>query len=440
VRDIVAAIERSAQQFREERWMVDAPASLRQRPVPVSPVSAEEVANVRQPTQRASVLPPRVFHDQDVFDYEQSAWFAGGWVSVGREEDARVAGQYFLVSVAGENIIVVSGNDGELRAFLNVCRHRGATVVEEPCGVVPRFQCPYHAWTYDLAGRLKLPRHTELLEDFDPAEWGLIPVHVATWQGIIFVDLSGAAEPLIDVLGSIVDEFARFDLAALRRARRIDYDVAANWKAIVENFLECYHCPGVHPQLNRITPYNMGSYLPSTGGAMNSYMEVLPQFETLSMRGDADGRAPMAGMTEEDHKRVYYSVIWPNQLYSLHPDYLMLHWITPLAPGRTLVRCEWYFDPAEMAKLDFRPDEAIEFWDLTNRQDWHVCELQQQGTRSRLYTQGRYAGLESSVHGFDLLVADGYANDGVITPQTRISKQESTSALRERAKRSAAAD
>lgn len=413
--------------------MVDAPAMPRQRPVPTSPVSASEVANVRRPTLEAYVLPPRVFHDQDVFDYEQSAWFAGGWVSAGREEDVLRPGQYFLAPIAGENIIIARGNDGELRGFYNVCRHRGATIVDEESGTLPRFQCPYHAWVYDLEGRLKQPRHTELLVDFDPAEWGLIPVRVDAWQGIVFVDLSGSAEPLTDFLGDIVHEFARFDLGALRRARRIDYDVKANWKALVENFQECYHCPGVHPQLNRITPYNSGSYLPSDGATMNSYMDVLPEFETLSMTGAADGRPPIPGMSDDDFKRIYYSVIWPNQLYSLHPDYLMLHWVTPIAPGRTIVRCEWYFDPREMAKLDFNPSEAIEFWDLTNRQDWHVCELQQQGTKSRAYTQGRYSAMESSVHGFDLMVADRYASDGIVTPQGRVAKQESTRAIKERA-------
>jgi Rieske 2Fe-2S family protein len=417
--------------------MVDAPAMPRQRPVPRSPISAAEVANVRLPTLEASVLPPRTFHDQDVFDYERDAWFAGGWVSVGRDEDALKSGQYFLTSVAGENLIIVRGNDGELRGFYNVCRHRGATIVEEACGTLPRFQCPYHAWVYDLDGALKQPRHTELLVDFDPAEWGLVPLRVGVWQGIVYVDLTGRAEPLHDYLGSIVEEFARFDLGALRRTRRIDYDVKANWKAIVENFEECYHCPGVHPQLNRITPYTSGSYLPSTGAGMNSYMEVLPQFETLSMTGSADGRGPMAGMTEEDDRRIYYSVIWPNQLFSLHPDYLMLHWVTPLAPGRTIVRCEWYFEPAEMAKPEFNADDAIEFWDLTNRQDWHVCELQQAGTKSRAYTAGRYSSLESSVHGFDLLCADRYAADGIITPQRRVTKQQSAAAIKNRAKHTA---
>jgi Rieske 2Fe-2S family protein len=415
--------------------MVDAPVAARPWPVPVSPISAAEVANVRKPTLEASTLPPRVYHDPAVFAYELDAWFAGDWVSVGREEDALAPGQYFLASVAGDNVIVVRGNDGVLRGLLNVCRHRGATVVEEPCGTVPRFQCPYHAWVYDLEGRLKQPRHTELLVDFDPEAWGLLPVRVDTWQGIVYVDLSGSAAPLPAFLGNITEHFDRFDLAALRRARRIDYDVKANWKALVENYLECYHCPGVHPQLNKITPYNLGSYLPSSGAAMSSYMEVLPEYETLSMTGAADGRLPILGMTGDDLKRVYYAAIWPNQLFSLHPDYLMLHWITPLAPDRTIVRCEWFFDPMEMAKPDFNPDEAIEFWDLTNRQDWHVCELQQGGTRARGYTAGRYSAIESSVHGFDLMVADRYANDGVTTPQERVSKQESTEAVKTRAKR-----
>jgi phenylpropionate dioxygenase-like ring-hydroxylating dioxygenase large terminal subunit len=193
--------------LQEEGLMVDAPAMPRQRPVPESPVSPEEVAGVRRPTLNACVLPPRTFHDQDVFDYEQDAWFAGGWVSIGRVEDAQTTGQYFLAQVAGENLIIVRGNDGELRGFYNVCRHRGATIVEEESGSLPRFQCPYHAWVYDLQGMLKQPRHTELLVDFDPVAWGLLPVRVDTWQGIVYTDLSGTAEPLHDFLGDIVSTF-----------------------------------------------------------------------------------------------------------------------------------------------------------------------------------------------------------------------------------------
>ena len=414
--------------------MVATPANPSGRPVPESPVSPAEVAATRQPTRQAHVLPPRVFHDPAVLAYEQEAWFAGGWVSVGREEDVLEPGRYFLAGVAGESLIVVRGSDGRLRAFHNVCRHRGARLVEEPCGKEPRFQCPYHAWIYDLEGRLRTPRHTELLVDFDPAEWGLVPARLETWQGFVFLDLSGDAPPLREHLGDLVAGFDRFDLGALRRAERIDYDVKANWKALAENYLECYHCPGVHPQLNKITPYNLGQYLPWQGPFCGSYMEVLPEYETLSLTGEAAGRPAIFGMTEEDHHRVYYFALFPNQLISLHPDYLMAHWITPLEPGRTLVRCEWYFDPVEMAKPGFDPSDAIGFWDLTNRQDWHVCELQQQGTASRAYTPGRYSAIESSVQGFDLMVADRYANDGIVTAQDRISKQASDQAVKERAK------
>ena len=382
---------------------------------PRSPVSAAEVAAVRQPTERARMLPPRAFHDPAVFAYEQAAWFGGGWACVGREEDALASGAYFLVELAGARLIVARGDDGTLRCFHNICRHRGATLVEEPCGALVRFQCPYHAWVYDLRGRLRQPRHTETLEDFDLTENGLVEVRLAIWQGLVFLDLSGTAPPLDGFLGDLPGHLARYDLGALRRAHAIDYDVRANWKAIVENYSECYHCPGVHPQLNRITPYNLGAYLPGEGPWTGSWMEVVGDFETLSTDGAMHGRPPIAGMRPEDDKRIYYFVLWPNLLLSLHPDYLMTHIIWPLAPGRTRVVCEWFFEPATMAAPGFDPSDAVEFWDLTNRQDWHVCELQQEGTRSAAYTPGRYSGIESSVHAFDLMVADRYADDGVTT-------------------------
>ncbi|MBA2519623.1 MAG: aromatic ring-hydroxylating dioxygenase subunit alpha [Chloroflexia bacterium] len=423
--------------------MVQSPSRPMLRARPVSPVTAAEVAAVRQPTVRASLMPPRVYHDPAVFQYEQEAWYGGDWVCVGRTEDAERTGQYFLATVAGESIIVVRGDDGELRAFYNVCRHRGATLVEEPCGALVRFQCPYHAWIYNLKGDLRPPRHTELLEDFDPAAWGLVPVPLAVWQGYIFLDLSGEAAPLAAHLGDLPGELARFDLGALRRARRIEYDVAANWKAIIENYEEYYHCPGVHPQLNRITPYNLGEWVDGDGPWLGSWMPVVGEFETLSMDGASHGRPPIAGTRDEDMRRIYYFVVWPNMLISLHPDYLMTHWLEPVAPGRTRIVCEWAFAAEAMAEPDFDPSDAVDFWDLTNRQDWHVCQLQQAGTRSRAYTAGRYSGIEGSVHGFDLMVADRYANDGIQSRVDRVTKDKSagsTAGQVTRAKRADAAD
>ena len=154
-----------------------------------SPISAAEVARTRQPVDRASMLPPRAFHDQDVFDFEQEAWFARDWVCVGREEDAARSGEYFLASVAGESLVVVRGEDQQLRAFHNVCRHRGSRILTEENGHVVRFQCPYHAWTYNLAGALRRPPHTEQLVDFEPEHNGLVPVRLTTWLGFVFLTL-----------------------------------------------------------------------------------------------------------------------------------------------------------------------------------------------------------------------------------------------------------
>ncbi len=395
-----------------------------------SPVSAAEVAETRKPTQAAKLLPPRVYHEPAILEYELEAWFAKGWIFVGREEDIDLPGKYFLTELAGENIIIVRDKDHSIHAFFNFCRHRGATLVQDGCGQVPRFQCPYHAWVYDLDGTLHKPRHTDMLEDFNLDEWGLVKVNVATWQGFIYINLSNDAAPLFDVLDDMPAYFERYDLANLRRGKLIEYDVKANWKAIIENYSECYHCPGVHPQLNKITPYNMGEWIPSEGPWNGSWMPVVGEHDTLTLDGQLHGRKFIEGTTEDDHKKIYYFIAWPNMLISLHPDYLMTHRLIPIAPDRTYIACEWFFEQESINDPGFDPSDAIGFWDLTNRQDWEVCELQQAGTKSRAYTAGRFTGMEAGVHAFDIHVADRYANDGVLTELNRISKQESTAADR----------
>ena len=250
-----------------------------------SPVAASEVANTRKATQSAALLPPRVYHDPAVLAYELEAWFAQGWIFVGREEDIDLPGKYFLTELAGEKIIIVRDKDQAIHAFFNFCRHRGATLVQDGCGQIPRFQCPYHAWVYDLDGKLHKPRHTDMLENFDLADYSLVSVNVATWQGFIYINLSNDAQPLLTVLDDMPAYFERYDLANLRRAKLIEYDVKANWKAIIENYSECYHCPGVHPQLNKITPYNMGEWIPSDGPWNGSWMPVVGEHDTLTLDG-----------------------------------------------------------------------------------------------------------------------------------------------------------
>jgi Rieske 2Fe-2S family protein len=394
------------------------------RQLPVSPIAPDEVEPTRRPTERARTLPGRVYHDPAVFEWEREAWFSRDWLCVGRVEDAPESGSFFRRLVAGESVVVVRGNDGLLRAFHNVCRHRGATIVEEQRGRLVRFQCPYHAWTYDLEGNLRPPRHTETLEEFSCEAFSLFPVRCETWAGFVFLNLDSSAPPLSEHLGEFPSHFDRFPLASLRRAERMEYEVHANWKALMENYAECYHCPGVHPLLNHMTPYNLGGYLAGSGEWAGSWMELAGDFETLSTDGYRHGRDAIPGMMPDDLKHVYYAWIWPNLLFSLHPDYLMIHQVWPLDAEHSTVICELYFHPESMEQPDFDVSGPAEFWDLTNRQDWHVCELQQAGTASRVYLPGRYAAIERMVHSFDARVADRYAGDGVRTDVARPAKKE----------------
>ena len=383
--------------------------------LPESPVTAAEVAGTRRPVDQASLLPPRVFHDPAVLAFEQAAWFGRSWVYVGREEDVDRPGRYLLAEVAGQSLIVIRGEDDVVRAFHNVCRHRGAQLCTEPSGRLVRFQCPYHAWTYDLDGRLRRANHTDTLIDFDPSQFGLVPARSALWQGFLFVSLDPDVPDLARSMADLWQHIDRFPLADLRRARRIEYDVNANWKVIGENYSECYHCPGVHPQLNRLTPYDKGENIESNGPWCGGWMELRDDFDTMSVDGLRHGRPPLPGVTAADERRIYYFLAWPNLLLSLHPDYLMTHQVWPVEPGRSRVVCEWFFHPDTMAQPDFDPADAVDFWDLTNRQDWAVCELQQRGTASVAYTPGRYSLMEDMVHAFDLMLADGYAADGITT-------------------------
>ena len=383
--------------------------------VPVSPVRPDEVAATRQPVDRASMLPPRVFHDAAVLAFEQEAWFGLAWVCVGREADTANPGDYVLADVGGENLVMVRGADAVLRAFHNVCRHRGSLILTEERGRIVRFQCPYHAWTYELDGRLRHAGHTEALVDFQPEHTGLVPVRLATWGGFVFVTLDSESPPFEREFSGLDDAIGHFPLASLRPGRRIDYEVGANWKVIGENYSECYHCPTVHPLLNRLSPYDRGRNFESDGPWAGGWMELADGVETMSVDGHRHGRATLAGLRAEDDRRVYYVVVWPNLFLSLHPDYVMTHQVWPVGPNRSRVVCQWLFDPAVLDEPGFDADDAVAFWDLTNRQDWRVCELQQEGTRSSAYTPGRYSLMEDMVHAFDLMCADGYAQDGTRT-------------------------
>ncbi len=384
-------------------------------------LTATELASVRREYRGATLLPKRTYHDAGIFDWERREIVHRDWVMVAREEDTAEPGTYILVEVDGDALVVVRGRDAQLRAFHNVCRHRGTAVVEAPAGKVVRFQCPYHAWIYDLDGRLIRAKHTDDLDDFTFDGYGLAAVRLETWQGFVFVNLQPEGPSLRDQLGDLVEQFIRFDFSKLRSAKRIEYPVAANWKFIAENYAECYHCPGVHPQLNKLTPYDLGGDYEPHGAWQGGWMELVGEAETMALdggHGSRDGRPPMHGMTPIDERRIFYYFLWPTTFISIHPDYLLLHRLIPDGPDRTRVVCDWLFEAETIAMPAFDPSDAVAFWDLTNQQDWHVCELQQRGTRSSSWVAGRYSDQEASVQAFDRMVADRYAGDPISAART----------------------
>lgn len=350
-------------------------------------------------TTAALTLPGRYYTATEVYAAEQERIFGGRWTCVGRSEDVAATGDYVLVDIAGESLIVVRDGAGALHAHFNVCRHRGTRMCEAPAG---RFgetiQCPYHAWTYGLDGRLVAARHMQDAPGFTRDDWPLRGAAAAEWEGFVFVNLAAAPEPFEAAFAPLLGRFSAWSAGTLRRGAQVVYEVAANWKLIVENYSECYHCPLIHPELVQLSPWQSGRNDLSEGPFLGGYMEL--SHDSMTVDG-ARRRPPVGTVGGEDLGRVYYYAIFPNLLLSLHPDYVMAHTLWPAGPGRSKVVCDWYFDPATMAAAGFDPSDAVQFWDTTNRQDWHVCELSQLGVSSRAYTPGPYAQAEGLLWQFD---------------------------------------
>ena len=341
----------------------------------------------------AKTLPQRCFVSAEVFAQEQERIFARQWVCVGHQSEIAKSGDYFVRDVAGESVIILRDQAGIVRAFHNVCRHRGTRLCEEERGHAAAIQCPYHAWTYALDGRLLGSPHMDEVPGFDKAAYSLFAVNVGLWEGFVFVNLTDDAKPLDEVFAPLNGKFSHWNLQRLRSGKRIEYDVRANWKLIFENYSECYHCPGVHPMLSKVSPYDSAENDLTEGPFLGGFM-MIKKGASLTMSGNACA-LPLGDLKDEDHARVFYYSIFPNMLLSMHPDYVMVHQLWPWAPDRTRIVCDWFFHPDAAEQVGFNPEDAVEFWDITNRQDWHVCELSQQGIGSRAYQPGPYSPRES---------------------------------------------
>ena len=334
-------------------------------------------------TSGAKTLPQRYFVSPKIFAEEKEKIFSREWVLVGHQSQISKAGDYLVANVANESLIIVLDQKSTIRGFYNVCRHRGTRLREDRSGHASAIQCPYHAWTYGLDGRLIGAPHMDDVRGFDKADYSLHSVHLALWEGFIFVNLADSPTPLDECFAPLAGKFSHWNLPKLRSAKRIDYEVRANWKLIFENYSECYHCPGVHPMLSKISPYDSAENDLTEGPFLGGFMKI-NKGKSLTMSGNACA-SRLGDIAAEDFHRIFYYSIFPNVLLSLHPDYVMVHQLWPQSSERTLILCDWFF----------HPEDAIEFWDMTNKQDWHVCELSQQGIASRAYEAGPYSSRES---------------------------------------------
>lgn len=343
----------------------------------------------------ARTLPRAAYTSADVLIEEQARIFSRQWIVVAREQEIAEPGAYLLADLAGESLIVVRDRSGTIRAHYNVCRHRGTRLCTESRGAFSEtIQCPYHAWTYRLDGRLIGAPHMAGTPDFDIADYPLHAARVGTWEGFVFVNLDPNAPSLEDGFAPLLGRFGRFNLPALRTVRRIDYEVRANWKLILQNYSECLHCPTIHPELTTKLPYTSGANDLTEGPFLGGYMEIKAPHESATISGRACA-IPLGDLPDEDRARAYYYTLFPSMMLSIHPDYAVAYRVVPRSATTSTVTCEWLVHPDAPSQPGYNIADAEEFWDVTNRQDWHICEQSQLGVSSRVYAPGPYSPRES---------------------------------------------
>jgi Rieske 2Fe-2S family protein len=372
----------------------------------IAPSAADPV---RRPLARLERgLPAAWYYDPAHYARELEAFWYRRWIAAARAEDIPRAGDWLALRIGTQSVILVRGEDGILRAFHNACRHRGSVLCTDDAGRFKRARivCPYHSWTYDLAGRLVATPRRMQTPDFDMRRFPLHPVAADTWGGFVFVNLAGrGAPPLAKALGALPGRFARYGFEHLRSGRRIVADVKANWKLVAENFSECFHCPPVHPELCRIvTAYREAGAWGLRGP------EPTPQFRPGARTLTPDGTAripPFRGLGESERAMIY--VPWmlpPNLFLNVHPDYVNAHLVFPTGPESVRIVYDWLFEPEHVpAGEDLAHYTAL--WEITNAQDARNCEWQQQGVRARAFRHGWYVPQEFDCHRFARWVRAG---------------------------------
>ena len=350
------------------------------------------MTDLELPSSLITTLPGAFYTDDLIFALEQEKIFEATWFCTVRAADLDRPGAFRTVEVGRESLLISRSRGNEIRAFYNVCRHRGARIRTESDGVVARsFQCAYHAWTYDLDGKLIAAPNLTKMPDINRVELGLRPVAVREWLGYVWVCLAADPPPFEEsVLGAVserlgdLESLDHYDPANLSVGRRIRYDVAANWKLIVENFMECYHCATIHPELTEVLPEFAdglaAQYFVGHGALFGEGIEG------FTVDGSA-GLDKIPGVTAEQDRRYYAITIKPQVFINLVPDHVIVHRMFPVAADRTIVECDWLYLPS-VVENGTDLTGSVELFDRVNRQDFEACERTQPSMSSRLYAEG----------------------------------------------------
>jgi Rieske 2Fe-2S family protein len=357
---------------------------------PAAPIPEADLEGALRPFGEATMLPASAYTAPEVLAWERRHLFAGTWSCLGRADELLTGGVTQRAVLAGDvPVLLTTGG-----AFANTCRHRGHELLAEGCtSERDLIVCPYHAWAYRLDGSLRGA------PGFKVTGHDLRPLPMEVWQGWVFVNATGDAPPFAEHAGALTGLVEPYAPQRLVLAARHEYDVRANWKVIVENYHECYHCPLIHPELCAVSPPASGDNYDLPGAWIGGSMDLREHAETMSLDGHSGG----AFIPGASRRRVHYFGLVPDLLISLHPDYVMTHRLWPLAPGRTGIECSWYV-PEGVSEAGY----AVEFWDRTNHQDWTACESVQRGVASPHFRPGPFAPNEDAVHKWVRTIALAY--------------------------------
>lgn len=364
-------------------------------------------SQVRPDQAPERMLPAAAYTSPEALTWERRNLFAGTWTCLGRVEEVLAAGNgkpmtHRALMVGDVQVLLARDtgrtDKGGLRLFANTCRHRGHELLpNDQSSTRATILCPYHAWTFNLDGSLRAAPGFRDLEGFDSEQFGLIELPVELWGGWVFAHaLHPLGSPEVPDFRTHLGDLARlvepYRTGELVLAGRHSYDIAANWKVIAENYHECYHCPLIHPELCQVSPPDSGDNYDLPGAWIGGAMNLREGMQTMTLTGEL-AATPIPGV---DPTRVEYLHLLPNLLISSHPDYVMTHRIVPLTPGTTWVECSWFVLPPEDGSAP-SAERAMEFWDITNKEDWGACESVQRGLASPHFAPGPFAPNEDAV-------------------------------------------